>query len=435
MQRDTPPSFHPQPVKPARYRAGQLPEYAKKVDLVEVPVPPKREPDTSDPRLQRLARRNQDTSSSDRRRRHVEAEVIEEATGKNEESTSQNDDGDGAGDKEVEGMNKILLKINMGEVDTRNKTVAEMLEEEEQEQEEHDNRRERARRMARAREEEEEIEKLRTADENMAEPEGENRSGDDEDDEEDDEEEEEEEEERPRIAPVFRKKEDRTTQSAEAQLRDVEEAARIAAEKRLEERKLESAELVRLEAERNATGEGDDKELPDELSDGDGDPTEEYEAWKLRELMRIKTEREEKAAEEAEKAELERRRTLTDEQIREEDKEKLAPKEKGKMKFMQKYYHKGAYFRSFDEKDEIANRWDVTQPTLEDKSDKSILPSVMQVKNFGKRSRTKYTHLVDQDTTQRDAGWSTKDAQSVTDKMRNKMGGAGPVERSKRQKY
>ena len=43
--------------------------------------------------------------------------------------------------------------------------------------------------------------------------------------------------------------------------------------------------------------------------------------------------------------------------------------------------------------------------------DVSLLPQVMQVKNFGKRGQTKYTHLVDQDTTIGNGGF----------------GGSGPV--------
>jgi len=48
--------------------------------------------------------------------------------------------------------------------------------------------------------------------------------------------------------------------------------------------------------------------------------------------------------------------------------------------------------------EEILKRHDFTEAT-ESTMDVSLLPKVMQVKNFGKRSRTKYTHLLDQDTT------------------------------------
>lgn len=90
----------------------------------------------------------------------------------------------------------------------------------------------------------------------------------------------------------------------------------------------------------------------------------------------------------------------------EEDADRLKPKEKKKMNFMQKYYHPGAFFRTFDEADLLQNeKYDYLAPTLGDKADKTMLPQVMQVKNFGRASRTKYTHLVDQDTTDRSSPW------------------------------
>ncbi|KAG8224536.1 hypothetical protein J437_LFUL004227 [Ladona fulva] len=154
--------------------------------------------------------------------------------------------------------------------------------------------------------------------------------------------------------------------------------------------------------------------LADVDTDDGADEEAEYEAWKLRELKRIKRDRDEREQMEKERLEVERLRNMTEEERRQEI--RLNPKlitnkaSKGKYKFLQKYYHRGVFY--LDEDDDLYKR-DFSAATLDDHFDKTILPKVMQVKNFGRSGRTKYTHLVDQDTTAFDSPWVSDTAQNL----------------------
>jgi len=118
----------------------------------------------------------------------------------------------------------------------------------------------------------------------------------------------------------------------------------------------------------------------------------------MRELTRIARDKKEREAYENERKEVARRRLLTDQEIERENAEKPKPKrrEKGTYRFLQKYYHPGAFFQSTEEE---TQQRDFSAPTGEDRTvDRTLLPKVLQVKKFGLKGRTKYTHLVDQDT-------------------------------------
>jgi microfibrillar-associated protein 1 len=161
-------------------------------------------------------------------------------------------------------------------------------------------------------------------------------------------------------------------------------------------RKVESSEMV-MEALRKATVE----ETVHEIDDTDGiDEELEFQAWKVRELLRIKRDREQREYRLVDEDDIIRRRNMSDNQIKEENiKDGKLNVEKKKMKFLQKYYHKGAFYVDDDLVSSALLKTDELAPTLEDHGDKTVLPTVLQVKNFGKHGRTKYTHLVDQDTT------------------------------------
>ncbi|PWN22227.1 hypothetical protein BCV69DRAFT_311049 [Microstroma glucosiphilum] len=171
-----------------------------------------------------------------------------------------------------------------------------------------------------------------------------------------------------------------------------------AAQRRLESQRL-AGERIKLELlEKQAAESKPDLDDTDDL-----DPAAEFAAWRLRELQRIKRQWEQEIQREEEEEERTRRENMTEDEklrmdtARAEETCKRKDEERGKMGFMQKYYHKGAFFQDLD----ILKKRDYSTEKTEGQVDISQLPKVMQVRDYGKRGRSKYTHLADEDTTRK----------------------------------
>lgn len=223
-----------------------------------------------------------------------------------------------------------------------------------------------------------------------------------------------------------------------------------------------------------------DSGMPDDndLTDDDDD---EYASWKVRELNRIRSEAERREALVEERVDLARRRALTAEERLAEDTKmgKFRDKEKKKWKYLQKYYHKGVFYmddkstgkqgtcvessasgssatpagdyysprgasedktveeaaaaRKAAEKKVDARLRDYSGATLEDTYNREALPAVLQVKKFGMRGRTKYTHLVDQDTTSFGPAAMGKD-RGIQEKFLGKRSGVGDIDNAGRRR-
>lgn len=226
----------------------------------------------------------------------------------------------------------------------------------------------------------------------------------------------------PLLRPVFVEKEAR--QELVHELVDDEEALK-------REREREAHELLvryvrqEYQTSQQTKDELDASNFDPSIVDDTDDPEDamELEAWRLRELLRIKRDREERERFEREKIELERIRNMTEEERRQLDEQKMKEwmeQPRSQMRFMQKYYHKGAFF--MDSQEEILKR-DYAQPTGEDAhANREMLPEVKQVRDFGKKGRTKWTHLVGEDTTAFDYGWGQR-KNDLNYRLVSKMGG------------
>ncbi|TQD99141.1 hypothetical protein C1H46_015260 [Malus baccata] len=118
--------------------------------------------------------------------------------------------------------------------------------------------------------------------------------------------------------------------------------------KKLEERKRKTKQIVVEEIWKDKGLDQEANIVADIDSDDEVNEAEEYEAWKTGEIVRIKSDREGREAMLKEEDETEMVRNMTEEERSEWERTNLkpAPQPKQKWMFMQKYYHKGAFFQS-----------------------------------------------------------------------------------------
>ena len=162
------------------------------------------------------------------------------------------------------------------------------------------------------------------------------------------------------------------------------EAARKAA--RVAESRAAAAAVLAREADVAAA---EEQAQPSDVdTDDEAHEAEEYSAWQARELGRVTRDRNDRETAFKEKEELERLRAMTDEERAAWDAAHPPPvsaaqaaKEKAKWAFMQKYYHKGAFFQTgADDKFGTIGTFDIYKrdfgaATGEDKGvDRSLLP-------------------------------------------------------------
>lgn len=213
-------------------------------------------------------------------------------------------------------------------------------------------------------------------------------------------------EEMARLKPVFVRKQDRLNVQQKEEIErqnELDKKMKKSAAKETKKRilNLVDKEITASEVADDNIGADIQSLILDLPSDDENSETyeTEYQKWRIRELKRLKRDKLELQQMRMEKEQVQKLHEMNEEQriafFAKNPKMVSNHAEKGRYKFLQKYYHRGVFY--LDKEDDIYKR-NVDLATEDDNFDRSKLPKLMQVRNFGKANRTKYTHLVNEDT-------------------------------------
>ncbi|WBW74467.1 splicing associated factor Saf3 [Schizosaccharomyces osmophilus] len=177
-------------------------------------------------------------------------------------------------------------------------------------------------------------------------------------------------------------------------------------------------------------------ELLKDVDDTDGlDPQSEYEAWQVRSLRRKKRDKENLLALEKERMSIEERRLMDPEEREKLDRQEAEESRQGKKKkpvqFLQKFYHRGAFYQ---DQDIVRNR-DYSEAAEGEIQHKETLPKAMQVRGntFGMAGQTRWTHLANEDTSKTGSAWSNP-KNPLVHKTLQRLGGLHSDELPKKRK-
>jgi microfibrillar-associated protein 1 len=136
-----------------------------------------------------------------------------------------------------------------------------------------------------------------------------------------------------------------------------------------------------------------------DTNDSLADQDSEYRFWVAREVQRLRDELRVEAEFVRDAATTTRLKRTADAEL---EALRARAKPRGHMRYMQKYYHRGAFAAGVASAraEELLSR-DVTEAVGADRIDKTLLPEAMRVRgeDWGKKGRSKWTNLRAEDTT------------------------------------